>query len=221
MTQHHSKNNSNSAVPSSPTATRRIAEAIRLVMASRQMTDVELAKKTGIPRTTVRTYIGGTLKAMDLGKLERIAHALDQSLSDLLVLSEGMRGFMKRETPAGKYDLINMGKDKVRIALDSPTNPYHAHGTITFQPGSQYAKNKESETDIWIYLKSEGGIITLDYNHESHDIKGGDRIVFNGRHPFSLRYLTDDRNKRHLGEPDISKRQILLSFSSTPPFWMY
>lgn len=198
-----------------------IARILQRTMATRSVSDVELAARTGLPRTTVRTYIHGTLKTLDLNKLDQIARALDTSLPDVLSRAEAMRGFFKKERSADRFDIISVGRRQIRIECQSPLNPHHMHGQIHFLPGLVFEKKTVSERDIWVYLKSEGGIITLTYNGETSDLKGGDRTIFNARYPFKMEYLTDDRNRRKLAETEEAKREIICSFSSNPPFWLY
>jgi len=199
----------------------RVATAIQFLMKKRGLNEVELANRVGIPRTTLRTYLSGNLKTLNLDKLSHVSEALGVTLGEILSVSEQSRGFVKKEAAAGTFVLMNLAQYKMRIECDTPLNAYHAHGRLYFHPGAYYPKQKESERDIWFFLKSEGGIITFDYNGESLDVKGGDRIIFNARHPYAFRYLTDDRNQRKLKEKDETKQQIACIFSSSPPFWLF
>lgn len=68
---------------SDATLNERVAEEIRVMLARRNITATELARRAGMTQRSISRRITGE-KAIDVDDLERIARALDVEITELL-----------------------------------------------------------------------------------------------------------------------------------------
>ena len=107
------------------TLNERVAEEIRVMLARKRLTATDLARKTGMTQRSISRRITGE-KAIDMHDLERIAHALDVDIHDLLPA----RGVNYASSPATPRTMpapaprhpVTVGQTATAVAVRTRTN---------------------------------------------------------------------------------------------------
>ena len=163
--------------------TANLADNLRYLRARREMTQAQLAKRAGIPRTTVANAETGMANPT-LAVLSALADALQLTIEELLSTPQAScRLYPKGSLPlekrgrGGKVEIHKLLPDVVP-GMDIDRMELLPGATLTGVPHRPGTRE---------YLACEAGSITLHASGERFDLQPGDVAVFQGDQPHSYR----------------------------------
>ncbi len=159
-----------------------LADNVKQLRETQNLTQAQLAKKAGIPRATLSLLESGTANPT-LAVVLRVGNALDVRLEELL---EPARSdtvvFRAHELP-----LKRRGKTIVRQLL-----PQSLAGVALEDleiPAGQTLVGVPHTIGTREYLVVQAGVLLLHLSGETFELEGGDVIVFRGHQPHSYQNL--------------------------------
>ncbi len=163
--------------------TTNLADNLRYLRARRELTQAQLAKRAGLPRTTVANAETG-LANPTLAVLSALADALQLSIEELLSTPQASC----RLYPKGSLPLEKKGRGgKVEVHKLLPdVVPGMEIDRMEFMAGSTFT-GVPHRPGTREYLACEAGSITLHAGGERLDLHPGDVAVFQGDQPHSYR----------------------------------
>lgn len=163
--------------------TANLADNLRYLRARRELTQAQLAKRAGLPRTTVANAETGSANPT-LAVLSALADALQLSIEELLSTPQAScrlypRGSLPVERPGrgGKVEIQKLLPDVVP-GMEIDRMELLPGATLTGVPHRPGTRE---------YLACEAGAITLHASGERFDLHAGDVAVFQGDQPHSYR----------------------------------
>jgi XRE family transcriptional regulator, regulator of sulfur utilization len=157
-----------------------LAENVVALRDGRSWTQAQLAKVSGVPRSTIAQLESGSANPT-LSVLSNLAFALQVSLEELVSPPRvDVRHFKRAELPERQKD---HGRARIRRLLPDPL-PGLEIDRIDLQPGARFTGSPH-KFGTREYLACESGELTLWASGERFDLAIGDTLVFRGDQPHS------------------------------------
>jgi transcriptional regulator with XRE-family HTH domain len=163
-------------------ASNEVGDRLRVLRRRRQMTLEALAKRAGVSASFISQVECGRSGA-SLNSLQRIAHALDVSISDLFEPHEGDRARVLRvaDRPVLKFG-------ELRKYLLTPRPLEHLEVMIgIFEPGSATGDEPYSHGDSEELCFVVSGSVEVQIGSQLHEMRAGDSIDYRSSTPHFFR----------------------------------
>lgn len=163
-----------------------VGEAIRVLRKERGISQQELAKKSGVNRTTIARIETGVFKSLSIQNLEHVASALGLDLSTLLLKAESMGSSFIHRGNLNKVEFIlDYPEEGFRISSLLPRRREFFFGKIEMNPRCTAPTRKLPHAEQ-IAIHSMEGRILLTRGGQDYLLKPGDCSGFSGMIHYEL-----------------------------------
>lgn len=182
-----------------------LAKRLQIALDARNMKQVELVEKTGIPKGTISSYLANRYEPKQ-NNILKIAKALNVNEGWLMGFNVPMERTIQN-LPVNLYTMIPFAVSAGELAAidamnslpkvsipDSLLGRYAGNKSIIFMPVNGESMNRIIQNDSMIAVRTD---------IELFDITDGDIVVIDNHGEYSVkRYYHDTENKRYIFRPD-------------------